>query len=73
MMPLAPLAQITPLLSGCSGIAVDVAHRAVAQVHADAAAARAHVAGGGLDLGATVASCRGSQGFCGRSARRSNE
>ena len=34
------------------GIAVDVAHLAVAQVHADAAAARAHVARGGLDLGA---------------------
>ncbi len=31
-------------------VAVDVAHRAVAQVHADAAAARAHVAGGALDL-----------------------
>ena len=33
------------------GVAVDVAHLAVAQVHADAAAARAHVAGGRLDLG----------------------
>jgi hypothetical protein len=31
-------------------VAVDVAQLAVAQVHADAAAARAHVAGGRLDL-----------------------
>ncbi len=31
-------------------IAVDVADAAVLQVHADAAAARAHIAGGGLDL-----------------------
>jgi hypothetical protein len=33
------------------GVALDVAQFPVAQVHADAAAARAHVAGGGLDLG----------------------
>ena len=39
------------LVEGVLGIAVDVAHLAVAQVHADAAAARAHVARGGLDLG----------------------
>ena len=34
------------------GVAVDVAHLAVAQVDADAAAARAHVAGSSPDLGA---------------------
>ena len=44
MMPELPLAQITPLLSGWSRIAVDVADDAVAQMDADAAAARAHVA-----------------------------
>jgi hypothetical protein len=32
------------------GVAVDVAHFAVAQMHTDAAAACAHVAGGALDL-----------------------
>ena len=47
------------------GVALDVAHLAVAQVHADAAAAGAHVAGGVADLGAragerrAVGSCSG--------------
>ena len=50
MIPAEPLAQITPRLIGWFGIAVDVARLAVAQVHADAAAAGAHVAGGRLDL-----------------------
>src|SRR6185503_14024681 len=39
------------LVQRMMGIAVDVAHPALAQMHADAAAARAHVAGGGLYLG----------------------
>jgi hypothetical protein len=32
------------------GVAVDIAHFAVAQMHADAAAARTHVAGRGFDF-----------------------
>ena len=40
-------------------VAFDVAHVAVAHVHADAAAARAHVAGGGLHFGGHAASLSG--------------
>ena len=50
MIPAEPLAQSTPRLTGMVGIAVDVADLAVQHVHADAAAAGAHVAGGRLDL-----------------------
>ena len=51
------------------GIAVDVANLAVAQVHPDAAAAGAHVAGGGLDLGGRAGQRR-SQRIVDRGARQ---
>src|ERR1700730_14198270 len=45
-----PLAAQHALVHGMVAIALDVADLAVLEEHADAAAAGAHVAGGGLDL-----------------------
>jgi hypothetical protein len=51
MIPDAALGADHALVERVVGVAVDVADLAVAQVHADAAAAGAHVARGRLDLG----------------------
>jgi hypothetical protein len=50
------------------GIAVDVAHLTISQVHTNAAAAGAHVAGGGAYLGSSAGDGRGGgvvQGWTG--------
>jgi hypothetical protein len=54
MMPGGALGADDALVQRVVGVALDVAHLAVAQGDADAAAAGAHVAGGVLDLDAAV-------------------